>query len=555
MTSRERVLAVLLLGLILVGVGGVCGYMFIYSPLQDKKAAAKKLQSDVDDLDLKVLGMLKAAPQVAEVKRQSLPPDMNVARAQYKLMLERLLLQANIKDYKIPPERVSVGRPPITPEMAPKKPAYTTLTFTVDINKADIWQVVDFLYGYYQLNLLHQITDLRISRENKVTDPRNGLKVLITSEAIILDGAEPRATLFPVTTAVAAVAGGAGLQAVAARPELARRLTTTSGTPVLATRNRDYSLIALRDIFYGELPKYVEKPPAPISIGRFDDVEMKRDEKPREVRVWLSGDGSSSAKVVATVSGSLIPEGDLAYDPKTSKITIPAVDKDAPDSAVSTVSVAVTANGKTEKKSFKVSVEKLPVVERNVDDIAAFIRLPIVSTGSDGTAKAVVKDGANPFKYEIDATAKGITVTKWWPLTAKVWKKDLFYEHPPGVLAISDDGATATRRTFKVIAIEQDAIIVCEIGRPEPAKDTRPAMPGKGFRPPGSSPRQGPGDPLAAVGSNLAIAIPQPVYYRWSSGKSLKELVRLKPDEVEKILARVKAEGPVGPGVMTAAGN
>jgi hypothetical protein len=185
--------------------------------------------------------------------------------------------------------------------------------------------------------------------------------------------------------------------------------------------------------------------------------------------------------------------------------------------------------------------------------------LPIVSTGSDGTAKAIVKDGANPYKYEIDATGKGITVTKWWQLTAKTWKKDLDYEHPPGVLAISDGDATATRRTFKVIAIEHDAIIVCELTRPDPPKgpSKMPMMPGKGGGRVlgGASPRQGPGDPLAAVGSNLAIAIGQPVYYRWSSGKSLKELVKLKPEDVKTILNRVKAEGPVGAGMMTAAGN
>ena len=34
--------------------------------------------------------------------------------------------------------------------------------------------MVDFLYGYYQLDLLHQITDIQISRENKVTDARGG---------------------------------------------------------------------------------------------------------------------------------------------------------------------------------------------------------------------------------------------------------------------------------------------------------------------------------------------------------------------------------------------
>ena len=60
-------------------------------------------------------------------------------------------------------------------------------------------------------------------------------------------------------------------------------------------------------------------------------------------------------------------------------------------------------------------------------------------------------------------------------------EKDRDYGQPPGILYISDE-ETATKRTFKVVAFEHNALIVCEIGKPEAAKPEGEAkpVPGKG---------------------------------------------------------------------------
>ena len=409
--------------------------------------------------------------------------------------------------------------------------------------------------------MLHQITDIKITRDSKVTDARSNLKIHLTTEAIILDGAEPRAALFPVTSTIAAIAGLPGLQAVAAKPELVRKLTTTTDAPILATRNRDYSWLAQNDMFYGQIPPPIIVPPVPLGIARVDPVMMDRDEKPKDIRVRITGDGSATAKIAATISGSLLPEGALTIDPKTHTITIPAIDTSASDYATSTVNIVATAtDGKTAKGSFSVSVRPLekPPLGPAIDSA---IRLVIVSTANDGTAEAMIKDNANPFRYMISATAKGIDITKWWQATGKSWKRDRDYDQPQGVLLISDE-ETATKRTFKVVAIEHNAVIVSEEVWPEPAKSDRPAMGGKGFGRQGGFPaRQGHADPLGAVASNLATMIPKPVYYRWSNGKSLKDILdpkhggKLKPEEIKIILDRVTAHGPVPPTTLTAAGN
>ncbi|MCE9567231.1 MAG: hypothetical protein K8U57_34955 [Planctomycetes bacterium] len=549
MTSRERTLAILLIGLIVLGGGSVLGYYFVYSPLQDKYAAAEKLQTEANDLEDKADAVVGARAKIAAVKRQSLPPDINLAKAQYKLMLEQLLRTANIKDFKIPDMRILDSRPPGTPELllpnpnapttapaatpaptpaggtapAPaataqplKKPAYTRLEFKVEVTKADIWQIVDFLKAFYEVDLLHQITTLSIVRSNKVDATRSGLNMTATIEAIILDKAEDRKWLLPPTPTKAAV---------------------------LASAARDYSFIAWKDMFYGVLPSATQQP---FALRSFDNVVLSRDEKAAEVRVRLSGEGSKDAKVVATASGSLLPEGELKIDPESRTITIPgAGTEETPDDATSTISVVATSSeGVTQKGSFKVTVrppDKPPTPPG--PDISGAIKLVILSGRSDGLQKAVIYDAASPFKYELTTTGKNVEVLKYWQATGKNWKKDLDYEQPAGVLTFSDE-FSRTKRTFKVIAFEEDAVVISESGRSESAKTDAPKK-SFGPRTGSSSTKQGPANPLALVAGNLAIAAPTPILYRWTLGKSLLELTKLTPEESKTILKRVAADGPI----------
>ncbi|MBA4189834.1 MAG: hypothetical protein C0467_17770 [Planctomycetaceae bacterium] len=544
MTSRERAYAILLIGLIVLGGGALVGYVLVYSPLQDKYAAAEKLEAEANGYDEKANAVMAARLKIAAVKRQSLPPDINQAKAQYKLLLEQLLRNAKLIDHKIPDMRVLDNRAPATPELvlpnpnanasgnaasptagsppgvtaqSLKKPAYTRLEFKVEVKKADIWQVVDFLKTFYSVDLLHQITFINIVRDNKVTDPRNGLDLHLTIEAIILDKAEARKSLLPPNPTPAAV---------------------------LAAKPRDYSFIAWKDMFYGVLPQPSVNP---LTLGRFDSVTLERDEKPAEVKVRLSGDGAAGAKVVATASGSLLPEGELKVDPKTLIIAIPGVGtEDTPESATSTISVVATSpEGTTAKSSFKVAIAKPPVVETPKPrmDIASTIKLVIVSGRSDGMMKAVIFDAANPFKYEVTATGKQVEVLRFWQATGKTWKKDLDYEQPTGVLSFSDD-FSATKRSFKVIAFEDDAVILSESGRPDLAKTETPKR-GGGSRTGSGTAKQGPAEPLALVASNLATAIPTPTLYRWTLGKSLNELTKPSPTEAAAILKRIATGGPI----------
>src|SRR6188508_1187779 len=102
MSSRERTLAIVLMGLILLFAGGAGGYFLVYQPLQQKRTAAAKLARDVEDLEGKVDQVKLALPRVNQVRRQSLPADLYVARREYSEMMSRLLQQARIPlGYKV----------------------------------------------------------------------------------------------------------------------------------------------------------------------------------------------------------------------------------------------------------------------------------------------------------------------------------------------------------------------------------------------------------------------------------------------------------------------
>lgn len=583
MTPRERNIAIGILALIVLGGGAFAGYALVISPLEDTNAAIQQLKDEIDGtpdkegLDFRVTTMKKAASQIAQVKRESLPLNEDIAKTQYKILIERLLKQAKINEYAMPNATKLENRAPATPELAPKKPAYTRLSFHVDITKTTIWHLADFLYGFYRQDLLHQITELKITRNNKPTEARNGLDVHITIEAIILDGADAKTSLFPLVTgnrltptgeAFAAIGGGRFAEAVTASPEVARKVTVVTDPPILATHARDYSLLALKDIFYGILPP--NKTYTGITIAKIDDIKINHGDKIPNVKIHLSGDEVEGSKLIAKASGYLIPEGPLKIDPDTNTISFPPTLENAPNWAGATISVVATSeSGREQKTTFKVSFN--PTTK---DDISAAIKLVMISGSTEGTMTAIIQDAANPFRYKIAASKKEIKVTKftlavlkprWRPEAGRDdWREVKDYKGATGILAFSDE-TSRTKRTFQVLAIEENALIVADIDVKQDAKiepkgrgGNRPGGGPPLAPPPNSSPKGGPANALAGVVGDLALAAPPanpgamnppPVMYRWSNGMSLKDLddsskkAKLSPDEAKKVLRQIAQNG------------
>jgi hypothetical protein len=575
MNPREQTLASVLVGLLVLGGGAALGYFFLYKPYVEARSAEAALETEMDKLKKEADEMVKNAKRLAAARTRTFPADEALSGREYTVALDRMIAAAGIKDHSINKKPVDNGARAV-PQIAKDKPAYTRVAYELIFKKTDMWALKDFLKAYYEFGLMHQITALTIKKEDEPgakVQRRNDLTVTITTESLIIDGAENRATLLPVPTALAALGGGVLHKAVGTVPDLARNLRAPAergsavsvptafaalgggaGHSAIALgRERDLSLMVLRDPFSGPLP-----PPPAFKIAKIDDVKLKPDEKPRPVKVALSGDGATGAKVTAKVSGKLFPEAPLKVDTKTNAIELPALPPMTEDLAklTSTVSVSATnTEGKTETMSFKVSVADLPKEEveqpppKPTEDISGVILLVGVVQGSDGTAWARVSDNANRTRYDVTVKGGKLEVKKEWFGGTRGWRLDVDHEAPPSAMHISDTFST-TNRMLKVIGVEGNSLIVADLqpkGPPKPAAKP-PADKGKGgFVRPGSAPKQGPGDPLAVYGGNLAVAVPlpqTPKYYRWVVGQPLSGLKPLSDSEKADALRRA-ATGPV----------
>jgi hypothetical protein len=559
MNPRERTLAIFLSGLIFLAVAGGAGYFFVLDPLRAKEAAAEKLAPEVDKLEAEVRQARKDAPRLAEARRRSLPADPAVAKREYAEMLTRILQKAGLPPgYKVSDKTPEAGAIPVLPG-GKKSPAYQKVAFDVTFDRADMWAVRDVLEGYYGLNVLHQITHLEIKVEaqpgakGKAAPDRRDLAVKLSTEAIILDGAEPRRTLLPVSPAFAAAGGQLGFATVSQTSELGRGLTPLRFGPVLSPKNRDYGLIVLRDPFHGLLP-----PPPPLSIGKIADVAIKADERLDPVRVPLVYDYGYQGKVqlTATVEGGPFKGTEAKIDDIRKAVRL-APNKGETGTGTVTV-VAKAANGQQAKATFKVKIDPAEAAPEKVappkEDIARDIVLIQLSTASDGTATATVKDNYNPYTYVLEATPRRVKVLQYEHLGQRK-KLNKLYRPEPNEFEIDDDGNTATKRHFKVVAIDDGGLVVEDL-KPEGPKAAPKAVPGK-FGPPrpaaGDAKVPGPAvDPIAAVVGPAAVPGPKakpadgPVLYRWRFGTSLAALVPVPADEAKRILDRSAATGPVG---------
>ena len=561
MSTRERTLAILMIGLIVVGGGAFAGYLFIYEPIQEKKAASAKLQEEINALQEREDDFRKNFPRLKVAKQRSLPADENVARQEHYEMMSRLVRQAGIPlgytiTTKPAPDANAIPKLPGT-----KTPIYTKVVVDIEFKRADMWVVHDFLTSYYRLNLLHQITHFSIKKDddaaaakNRPAGDRRDLTVKVTTEALILDGAEPRRTLLPVSNAFAAVGGMVGYDAVALNPDMGRGIAPLQLAPVLASRTRDYTMIVQKDPFHGPYPK-----PDGLGVDKIADVAATVGEPIPSVKVPIKGEPGYLGTVTLTATpdnGKLFPAGSVKVDQTNRSISLTPA-KEEIGSAKFTV-VAKAANGQEVKATFAVSIDTPPTERKpgEGDDISPAVILIGITSGSDGAAVAAIRDNATPVKYEVEASAKGINVVKYYYLNGQK-RKDLDYESPK-LLTIADGSPTkpATLRVLKIVAVNDDSLIVQDVTPPAKpaAKPAAPKFPGAPAAAPAKPTPAAVNGPLAAVvGLAAGSANPPTALLRWPAGKSLAAMKPVAADEAAKILRRAAVSGPLGSGIVAEA--
>ena len=298
---RQHLTLGLLAVLVLAGTGAFAYFAFL-QPIGEKEAAAAKLAQEADEQDAKLRVQRANMVRLEQARKRSLPADENVAAREYREILYQLARDAKAPGINVTPR--SVDNKATVQGGQKVKPPYTRVAAEV-VFKGDLWALVDFLKGYYRLNLLQQITAVTVKKAEESGSRRGGdagdrrdLNVTLVTEALILDGAENRRSVLPVPRAFAALGGYGGYQAVAQSPEVGRRLTPMQVVPVLAAKPRDYTVLIAKDLFHGPLPK-----PAPKAELAAEPEEPppppKEDIAPfiRLVGVTLRGDGTAAAEI------------------------------------------------------------------------------------------------------------------------------------------------------------------------------------------------------------------------------------------------------------------
>ncbi len=266
MTPRERTLAILLGTFILVMVIGLGGYVGVYLPLSSRWEAAASLDGEIAEKDAKLDRIRKDRPRLVEAMKRSLPANADDARSEYDAAISRLL-----RDAKVPASAVTIRPKAVdnrnVPELAPKlgstpaRLAYNKVSLEVTLKPVTFTTLIDVLYRYYRLDLLQQITKFNVKklegggasarRASQVYQDRSDLEVQFVTEAIILDGAENRRTLQPVPAAMGAAGGAVGYGALLFSPVASRGIVRPQAHAILATADRDYSLMLVKDVFHG----------------------------------------------------------------------------------------------------------------------------------------------------------------------------------------------------------------------------------------------------------------------------------------------------------------
>ena len=294
MTVRERFLAIVVLGFIVLAGAGLMISQFIWSPIRNRNHRISEIKSEIEERRDKIAQIQALKPKFEGWRQISLPADLGFARLEYEKHLRELLLQSGFEGNTttvIPSRGADPKSNPTLP--GKKEPIYTRMNFTVAAD-GELADLVDFLERFYRTPLLHEIKKLDVRRPLTAlidTGPQrqnaNMLHIEMTVEALVLAGADKRKQLLPAVDWN--LAGVDVLTSLCNSPTGLIMLpsgigpTGPLGPPILAAPARQYGSIAAKDVFYG---------PQKVAEQAVDNVETTEN-------VYLTDITHSGTKVEA----------------------------------------------------------------------------------------------------------------------------------------------------------------------------------------------------------------------------------------------------------------
>src|SRR5262249_51277831 len=95
MNQRERTMTVVLMVVIFVMLAGFLGYQFIWSPIQDRNKQIANLREEISEREKRVTEITEQLPRYSQLRKLSLPADVDLARREYEMQLSGLLRRAD----------------------------------------------------------------------------------------------------------------------------------------------------------------------------------------------------------------------------------------------------------------------------------------------------------------------------------------------------------------------------------------------------------------------------------------------------------------------------
>lgn len=260
MTRREKLLATTLLTLMVVLGGGVLFHLFVYEPISSVRSQLNTArdglftkQNELAQEQKAIEAVLRLNPRLSQWQKISLPPrasatpppgvspeeqkrkHLALMQVEYERFLSELMLESGFSrdTVVVTPRQPDRRSNPLA--LKGKEPAFERLAFSA-AGRGGLDNLVRLMRDFHHAPLLHQVRNVSVTlapaRSGRTTNAAGSLDVTMTVEALLVAGAEERASLLP--------------DKLAHQPR------------VLAEANRDYSLMGKRNMFTG-----IEPPPPP----------------------------------------------------------------------------------------------------------------------------------------------------------------------------------------------------------------------------------------------------------------------------------------------------
>jgi hypothetical protein len=265
-TPDNRILIVILLGVIGTAVVGFGGLKFFVDPIRDRDTSIAVLQGEMDKKRQEVNKIMAEKAKLERWRQMSLPADVDLASREYERFLSDLLRHSHFA-----PDGLSIDSKKSAKNTATlpgkKEPIYTTIAFNVKA-RGELSSLISFMEKFYHTGLLHEIKDLSIQRQRTVSPGQKptDLDISFGIETLVLKEAENRPYLTPIDERLVIADVVAAMRQGPTGLALAVSQAGPAGPlgPRHLADGRQYNSILAKNMFFGPLPKIRETPVAPV---------------------------------------------------------------------------------------------------------------------------------------------------------------------------------------------------------------------------------------------------------------------------------------------------